>query len=108
MGAISKAASVFVLYCTSCANNVAMQSKRKTIAGNDVIKAMEEMEFDRFVEPLQNALAAWKNEQKGKKAASEAKKAAKVKEEEDNPDENEENEESKEVEAETVETVDER
>jgi len=80
--AISKAASVFVLYATSCANNVAMQSKRKTITGSDVIKAMSEMEFDRFVEPLETSHSAWKNDQKGKKAASEAKKAAKLKEKE--------------------------
>ena len=38
------------------ANNFAMQHKRKTISGNDVIEAMKEMDFDRFVEPLQHAL----------------------------------------------------
>ena len=38
------------------ANNFAMQHKRKTISGNDVIEAMKEMDFDRFVEPLQQAL----------------------------------------------------
>ena len=33
-----------------------MQHKRKTISGNDVIEAMREMDFERFVEPLQQAL----------------------------------------------------
>lgn len=33
-----------------------MQHKRKTISGNDVVEAMKEMDFERFVEPLQEAL----------------------------------------------------
>ncbi|XP_069789675.1 DNA polymerase epsilon subunit 3 isoform X6 [Narcine bancroftii] len=54
--AISRAASVFVLYATSCANNFAMKSKRKTLSASDVLAAMEEMEFDRFITPLKDAL----------------------------------------------------
>ena len=48
--AVAKAASVFVLYATSCANNVAIKGHRKTINGNDVIKAMEDMEFNKFID----------------------------------------------------------
>ncbi|KAK3579929.1 hypothetical protein CHS0354_014040 [Potamilus streckersoni] len=65
--AISKAASVFVLYATSCSNNFAMKGKRKTIAAQDVITAMEDMEFDQFVEPLKNCLEAYRKGQQGKK-----------------------------------------
>uniref|UniRef100_A0A3P9NVA1 DNA polymerase epsilon subunit 3 n=1 Tax=Poecilia reticulata TaxID=8081 RepID=A0A3P9NVA1_POERE len=54
--AISQAASVFVLYATSCANNFAMKAKRKTLNAGDVLAAMEEMEFERFLEPLRDAL----------------------------------------------------
>ena len=54
--AVAKAASVFVLYATSCANNVALKSHRKTIHGNDVIKAMDDMEFEKFIKPLENSL----------------------------------------------------
>ena len=54
--AVAKAASVFVLYATSCANNVALKSHRKTIRGGDVVKAMEDMEFDKFIKPLENSL----------------------------------------------------
>uniref|UniRef100_G7PRM1 DNA polymerase epsilon subunit 3 n=1 Tax=Macaca fascicularis TaxID=9541 RepID=G7PRM1_MACFA len=54
--AISRAASVFVLYATSCANNFAMKGKRKTLNASDVLSAMEEMEFQRFVTPLKEAL----------------------------------------------------
>lgn len=72
--AISRAASVFVLYATSCANNFAMKGKRKTLNASDVLSAMEEMEFQRFVTPLKEALEAYRREQKGKKEASEQKK----------------------------------
>lgn len=54
--AIAKAASVFVLYATSCANNCALKAHRKTIQGTDIIKAMEDMEFDKFIRPLENSL----------------------------------------------------
>ena len=53
-----QAASVFVLYATSQANTVAQNQRRKTIAGPDVIAAMNEMEFDKFVRPLENSLAS--------------------------------------------------
>ncbi|KAF7241008.1 DNA polymerase epsilon subunit 3 [Varanus komodoensis] len=54
--AISRAASVFVLYATSCANNFAMKGKRKTLNAGDVLSAMEEMEFQRFTGPLKESL----------------------------------------------------
>ncbi|KAM9594660.1 DNA polymerase epsilon subunit 3 [Haliaeetus albicilla] len=67
--AISRAASVFVLYATSCANNFAMKGKRKTLNASDVLSAMEEMEFQRFVAPLKESLEVYRREQKGKKEA---------------------------------------
>jgi len=54
--AIAKAASVFVLYATSCSNSLAMKANRKTISGPDVLSAMNDMEFERFVEPLKASL----------------------------------------------------
>ncbi|XP_077096722.1 DNA polymerase epsilon subunit 3 [Siphateles boraxobius] len=77
--AISQAASVFVLYATSCANNFAMKAKRKTLNAGDVMSAMEEMEFERFLKPLGEALEAYKKGQKGKKEASEQKRKDKEK-----------------------------
>lgn len=67
--AISRAASVFVLYATSCANNFAMKGKRKTLNAGDVLSAMEEMEFQRFIAPLKESLEVYRREQKGKKEA---------------------------------------
>ena len=49
---------MFVLYATAQANTVATNHSRKTIAGSDVISAMEEMEFEKFVRPLENSLAS--------------------------------------------------
>jgi len=68
--AIAKAASVFVLYATSCSNNFALKAKRKTLTGQDVLSAMSEMEFDHFVKPLEESLEAYRQEQKGKKEAA--------------------------------------
>ena len=53
-----QAASVFVLYATSQANSMAHNQSRKTIHGQDVITAMNEMEFEKFVRPLENSLAS--------------------------------------------------
>jgi DNA polymerase epsilon subunit 3 len=75
--AISKAASVFVLYSTSCANNFATQNKRKMISAQDVFEAMKEMEFEQFIEPLQRNLEAYRKGQKGKKDATEKRKKEK-------------------------------
>eukprot|EP00118_Oscarella_pearsei_P002035 m.9285 g.9285 ORF g.9285 m.9285 type:complete len:171 (+) comp21241_c0_seq1:348-860(+) len=72
--AIGKAASVFILYATSCANNHAVKAKRKTLTGGDVLTAMEDMEFGQFIPALQEALEAFKKEQKEK--AERKKKAA--------------------------------
>jgi len=72
--AIAKAASVFVLYATSSANAVAQKSSRKTITGPDVVNAMSDMDFEKFVRPLENSLAIWKKNQKDKKDSAAAKK----------------------------------
>ena len=37
---------------------MATNQSRKTISGSDVISAMGEMEFDKFVRPLENSLAS--------------------------------------------------
>ncbi|XP_047437287.1 DNA polymerase epsilon subunit 3 [Mugil cephalus] len=101
--AISQAASVFVLYATSCANNFAMKAKRKTLNAGDVLAAMEEMEFERFLEPLREALEVYKKGQKGKKEVSEQRrkdKEKKVDSENDKSREEEEEEEDEEEEEE--------
>ncbi|KAM6949978.1 DNA polymerase epsilon subunit 3 [Lycodopsis pacificus] len=93
--AISQAASVFVLYATSCANNFAMKAKRKTLNAGDVLAAMEEMEFERFLEPLREALEVY---QKGKKEVSEQKRKDKEKKADSENDKSREEEEEEEEE----------
>ncbi|CAF1117226.1 unnamed protein product [Brachionus calyciflorus] len=58
---ICRASSVFVLYLTSCAVSHANKAKRKTLAVNDIISAISEMEFDSFVQPLNEILQYRKN-----------------------------------------------
>ncbi|XP_076012374.1 DNA polymerase epsilon subunit 3 [Genypterus blacodes] len=94
--AISQAASVFVLYATSCANNFAMKAKRKTLNAGDVLAAMEEMEFERFLEPLREALEVYKKGQKGKKEVSEQKRKDKEKKNDSENDKSKEDEEEEE------------
>ena len=69
---------MFVLYATSSANTVAQKSNRKTITGPDVVTAMGDMEFDKFVRPLENSLAIWKKSQQAKKDSAAKKKAEAV------------------------------
>ncbi|KAL7291497.1 DNA polymerase epsilon subunit 3 [Trichogramma pretiosum] len=80
--AVAKAASIFILYLTSSANVIAKKSNRKTVSGTDVIQAMEDIEFEQFVEPLNEALENFKKNQKTKKDAA-AKKKEQTKEGED-------------------------
>lgn len=46
----------FIYIYFHSANNFAMKAKRKTLNAGDVLAAMEEMEFERFLEPLREAL----------------------------------------------------
>ncbi|XP_068596948.1 DNA polymerase epsilon subunit 3 [Brachionichthys hirsutus] len=94
--AISQAASVFVLYATSCANNFAMKAKRKTLNAGDVLAAMEEMEFERFLEPLREALEVYKKGQKGKKVSEQRRKDKEQKTDSENDKSREDEEEEEE------------
>uniref|UniRef100_A0A3Q1F0U4 Polymerase (DNA directed), epsilon 3 (p17 subunit) n=1 Tax=Acanthochromis polyacanthus TaxID=80966 RepID=A0A3Q1F0U4_9TELE len=78
------------------ANNFAMKAKRKTLNAGDVMAAMEEMEFERFLEPLREALEVYKKGQKGKKEVSEQKRKDKEKKVDSESREEEEEEEEEE------------
>ncbi|XP_003385014.1 PREDICTED: DNA polymerase epsilon subunit 3-like [Amphimedon queenslandica] len=68
--AIGRAASIFVLYATSCANNYTSKAKRKTIIPSDIFSAAEDMEFQEFVPEMKESLEAFKKSQKEKKDAA--------------------------------------
>ncbi|EFA01094.2 DNA polymerase epsilon subunit 3 isoform X2 [Tribolium castaneum] len=67
--ALSRAASIFVLYITSQATKEAQKVNRKTLLGQDILTALEELEFDEFVEPLSVMLREAKQKKKVKKGA---------------------------------------
>ena len=75
--AVAKASSIFILYLTSTANSIAKKHNRKTISAPDVIQAIEDIEFDQFIPPLQEALENFKRTQKEKKDATAKKKQQK-------------------------------
>merc|ERR1711963_400303 len=64
---------------TSCSNSIAGKANRKTIPGQDVVSTMEDMEFDKFIKPLETSLQVWRQSQEKKKNA--AKKNAEEKNE---------------------------
>lgn len=71
---LAKAASVFVLYVTSAATNIVKNKKRKALTGQDVLDAMRDIEFDRFVEPLAEALEHYKQISAARKSGGGKKK----------------------------------
>ncbi|XP_017780180.1 PREDICTED: DNA polymerase epsilon subunit 3 [Nicrophorus vespilloides] len=54
--ALSKAASMFILYITTHSSQIAQEANRKTLTAQDVLDALKEAEFDNFIEPLSNSL----------------------------------------------------
>jgi DNA polymerase epsilon subunit 3 len=54
--AFSKSAGIFILYLTAAANDFCKVSKRQTISAQDVLTALEELDFGDFVEPLKECL----------------------------------------------------
>lgn len=54
--AISKAASVFIIYLSSAAINEAKKLKHKTMTPQNIFDALEEIEFENFIEPLKGTI----------------------------------------------------
>lgn len=71
---LAKAASVFVLYVTSASTNIVKNKKRKALTGQDVLDAIRDIEFDRFVEPLSEAFEQYKQLASARKSGSGKKK----------------------------------
>ncbi|EMP31404.1 DNA polymerase epsilon subunit 3 [Chelonia mydas] len=91
--------------CACCtengpANNFAVKGKRKTLNAGDVLSAMEEMEFQRFIAPLKESLEVYRREQKGKKEARKDKDKKADSEEQDKSREEENDEDDERMEEE--------
>lgn len=72
--AVGRAASVFVIYLSSAATEEAKKANVKTIAPNHVFTALEDVEFESFIEPLKEALEVYRKTVKEKKDKIPAKK----------------------------------
>ncbi|PRQ32291.1 putative DNA-directed DNA polymerase transcription factor Hap3/NF-YB family [Rosa chinensis] len=78
--AFSESARIFIHYLSATANDICKGSKRQTINGDDVLKALEDIEFPEFVEPLKASLEGLREKNAGKKAGTSKAKEAKTKE----------------------------
>ncbi|WKY02085.1 hypothetical protein Q1695_015808 [Nippostrongylus brasiliensis] len=75
--AIARAASVFILNITSYANEYALTKKRKAMTPEDIYQALQVVECDHIVGPLQSELEAWKVNKAQKSEETRKRKAEK-------------------------------
>ncbi|KAK8970833.1 hypothetical protein KSP40_PGU015354 [Platanthera guangdongensis] len=54
--AFSESARIFIHYLSATANDICKESNRQTISAEDVFKAIEDMEFPEFIQPLRASL----------------------------------------------------
>ena len=62
--AFNEAAKLFIHYLTCAANDICMELNRQTIGVEDVFKALSDIDFDAFVEPLRESLEEFKRSRK--------------------------------------------
>ncbi|CAM6031049.1 hypothetical protein CY35_14G107500 [Sphagnum magellanicum] len=74
--AFSESAKIFIHFLSATANEICRESKRQTINADDVLKAVEELDFPEFCEPLKAALAGFRKENDAKKQDSKRKEVA--------------------------------
>ncbi|CAN6197747.1 unnamed protein product [Urochloa humidicola] len=77
MAAFAESARIFIHYLSATANDMCKESKRQTINADDVLKALDEMEFPEFVEPLRTSLEEFRSKNADRR--SEASKKQKEK-----------------------------
>ncbi|KAF3514299.1 hypothetical protein F2Q69_00002449 [Brassica cretica] len=66
--AFSEGARIFIPYLSATANDNCKDSRRQTMKAEDVFKAIEDMGFEDFSEPLKASLEDFKKKNAGKKA----------------------------------------
>ncbi|XP_006661566.1 DNA polymerase epsilon subunit 3-like [Oryza brachyantha] len=77
MAAFAESARIFIHYLSATANDMCKESKRQTINADDVLKALDEMEFPEFVEPLNTSLQEFRNKNAARRSETTQKKAEK-------------------------------
>ncbi|UYV64318.1 POLE3 [Cordylochernes scorpioides] len=73
--AFSKAAAVFILYTTACANNIAEADSRKILTGTDISNALEQIEVPDIIHELERSIKEFKEEKSFKDALKKKKKS---------------------------------
>ena len=79
--AFSKAAGIFVLYITACANDMAKGHKRQTINAQDITNALNELGYASFLPHLDATLEKMKAEAAARKSQKDSQKKDKKPEE---------------------------
>uniref|UniRef100_A0ACD5XYE1 Uncharacterized protein n=1 Tax=Avena sativa TaxID=4498 RepID=A0ACD5XYE1_AVESA len=77
MAAFSESARIFIHYLSATANDMCKDAKRQTINAEDVFKALDEIEFPEFVEPLRTSLEEFRTKNAARKPAASKKQAEK-------------------------------
>ncbi|KAL6342129.1 hypothetical protein AAG906_038609 [Vitis piasezkii] len=72
--AFCESARIFIHYLSATANDLCKESRRQTINADDVLKAIEEIEFPEFVQPLKASLDEFRKKNAGKKAGAAKKR----------------------------------
>ena len=54
--ALSKACKTFILYLAACSNDFSTTENRTLVTGNDVLSALEELDFAEFIPILREAI----------------------------------------------------
>eukprot|EP00126_Sphaerothecum_destruens_P003671 Sdes_comp17449_c0_seq1m6671 len=84
--AVLKASSVFVSYLAATANDCALRANHKTLTGEDVLQALEDLELSSFREPLMESLQEFRSQMQLKKLKAKSLNDSKLSEEKENLD----------------------
>nr|AYF56188.1 DNA polymerase epsilon subunit 3 [Coffea canephora] len=74
--AFSESGRIFIHYLTATANDICKESNRQIINAEDVLKALEEIDFPEFVQPLRASLEEFRQRNAGKRSGSSKAKEA--------------------------------
>ncbi|KAL8496358.1 hypothetical protein ACS0TY_020172 [Phlomoides rotata] len=67
--AFSESARTFIHYLSATANDICKESNRQILNAEDVFKALEEIEFVEFIEPLRDSLEEFRQRNARRKSA---------------------------------------
>ena len=68
----AKAAGIFIVYLTTCANDICKDKKKQTVTAQDILAACGELELDDVKPQLEEFLAALRAHESGKRKAASA------------------------------------